>query len=146
VGEERLADALQSQLQGYLNCVELCRALHRQTKDPYLKKALELLVEELQESLSSLAGHLRRLGAAPGGRELDSAGMARIQQVLSIRALYDQMLVVRQCLVDLVEWYESYLPPLQAGQGSCEWLISISEEARRILKEWDRQMGEMVAP
>ena len=146
MGEERLADTLQSQLQGYLNCVELCRALHRQTRDPYLKKALEPLVEALQESLSSLAGHMRRLGAAPGGRELDSAGMARIQQVLSLRALYDQMLAVRHCLVELVERYEAYLPLLQAGQGGYEWLISISEEAQRILKEWDRQMGEMAAP
>ncbi len=146
MGEERLADALQSQLQGYLNCVELCRALHRQTRDPYLKKALEPLVEELQGSLSSLAGHLRRLGAAPGGRELDSTGMARIQHVLSIRALYDQMLAVRRCLVDLVEWYEAHLPLLQAGYGSYEWLTTISDEAQRILNEWDRQMAEMAAP
>ena len=144
--EERLVDTLKSQLQGYLNCVELCRALHRQTRDPYLKKALEPVVEDLQDSLSSLAGHTRRLGAAPGGRELDHEGMARIQEVLSIRALYDQMVVVRHCLVDLAQRYEEYLYPLQAGQDSDDWLISLSEEARRILKEWERQMDEMAAP
>jgi hypothetical protein len=146
LSENLSVGALQSQLQSYLNCLELCRALHRRTKDRYLKGALEPLIEDLHDSLASLAGHMRRIGAAPGGRELDQEGAARIRDVLSMRNLYDQMLAVRHCLVDLVQWYEEYLPALEAGQPSFSWFVSLSEEARRIGEGWDREMHEMVSP
>jgi hypothetical protein len=68
-------EGLQTLLQAYLNCLELCRALEKQTNDPYVKESLALLIDGLQESLASLASYLRRQGLAPGAYELNRQGM-----------------------------------------------------------------------
>lgn len=131
---------LQGLLQTYLNCVELCRVFGKQTRDPYVKEALDGLIDDLQDSLASLSGHLRRLGGAPGAYEVDRQGKARIRDVLNTRSLYDQMLAVRDSLVELVAWYTS-----RDAQTSPDWLLSLSEEAQRMAGEWNRQMDEITA-
>ena len=135
-------EALQAQLQAYLNCTELCRALHRQTDDPYVKEALEPLIEGLQASLATLAGRVRHLGYPPGGYEADRQGMAVIRNALATRSLREQLLAVRRCLAALVAWYDSHLAPTQAVP---DWLISLSEEAHTLLRAWDQHMYEMKA-
>lgn len=143
--EQVLVESLQAQLQGYLNCTELCRALHRHTKDPYVREALGPLIEGLQASLATLAGHVRRLGYPPGGYEPDRQGMAVIHKALATRSLREQLLTVRRCLANLVAWYDGQLAPTQAGQATPEWFTSLSEEARRLLRAWDQHMYEMKA-
>jgi hypothetical protein len=136
-------EALQTLLQAYLNCLELCRALEKQTHDPYVKKSLGLLMDGLQESLASLAGHLRRQGLAPGTYELDRPGKAKIRGVLAMRSLREQLLAVRRDLADLAAWYDVHVPAEQTNQATRDWLESLSSQARRMLQGWDQHMHEM---
>jgi hypothetical protein len=145
VAEQLLMGALQAQLQAYLNCAALCQALHRQTKDPYVKEALGPLVEDLQASLATLAGHLRRLGYPPGSHEPDRQGMAVVRDALATRSLREQLLAVRCCLAELVARYEAQLASAQDGQTAPDWLVSLSQEAHRLLRAWDQHMYEMKA-
>ncbi len=138
-------EALQTLLQTYLNCLELCRALEKQTDDPYVKESLGLLVEGLQESLASLANHLRRRGLAPGAYELDGQGMAKIRDVLAARSLREQLLAVRHDLADLAAWYEAHAPADHADQAARDWFETLSARARRMLEGWDQHMDEMKA-
>lgn len=136
---------LQAFLQAYLNCVELCTAFSKNTADPHVRQALGTLVDELQEAIASLAGHLRRLGVAPGGYEIDRQGKARIRDVLGMRSLREQLLVVRGSLADLVAWYAARLQAPQADQAIPEWLVSLSAQADHMLEGWDQHMREMKA-
>jgi hypothetical protein len=145
VVEQVPVEALQAQLQASLNCTELCRALHRQTKDPYVKEALEPLIEGLQASLATLAGHVRQLGYPPVGYEPDRSGMAVIRKAVATRSLREQLLAVRRCLADLVAWYDSHLALTQADEVTSGSLISLSEEANSLLRAWDQHMYEMKA-
>jgi hypothetical protein len=138
-------EALQTLLQAYLNCLELCRAFEKQTHDPYVKESLGLLMDGLQESLASLAGHLRRQGLAPGTYELDRHGKAKIRGVLAMRSLREQLLAVRRELADLAAWYDVHVPAGQTNQATRDWLESLSSQARRMLEGWDQHMHEMKA-
>jgi hypothetical protein len=145
VAEQLLMGALQAQLQAYLNCTELCRALHGQIRDPHVKEALGLLIEDLQASLATLAGHLRRLGYPPGGHEPDRQGLATIRDALATRSLREQLLVVHNCLAKLVAWHDGEMAFLQPGQATPDWLVSLSKEAHRMLQAWEQHMHEMKA-
>jgi hypothetical protein len=138
-------EALQTLLQAYLNCLALCRALEKQTHDPYVKESLGLLMDGLQESLASLASHLRRQGLAPGAYELDRHGKAKIRGVLAMRSLREQLLAVRRDLADLAAWYDVHVPAGQYDQDTRDWLESLSSQARRMLEGWDQHMHEMKA-
>jgi hypothetical protein len=138
-------EASQTLLQAYLNCLELCRALEKQTNDPYVKESLALLIDGLQESLASLASYLRRQGLAPGAYELDHPGMAKIRDVLATRSLREQLLAVRRDLADLAAWYDTHGPAEHADQATGDWLESLSAQARRLLEGWDQHMHEMKA-
>lgn len=142
---EAWIEALQTLLQAYLNCLELCRALEKQTHDPYVKESLGLLMDGLQESLASLAGHLRRQGLAPGTYELDHHGKAKAQGVLATRSLREQLLAVRRDLADLAAWYDVHVPAEQTDQATRDWFASLSSQARRMLEGWDQHMQEMKA-
>ncbi|MEJ2558232.1 MAG: hypothetical protein P8186_18865 [Anaerolineae bacterium] len=138
-------EALRTLLQAYVNCLELGRALEKQTHDPYVKESLGLLMDGLQESLASLAGHLRRQGLAPGTYELDRQGKAKIRGVLATRSLREQLLAVRRDLADLAAWYDVHVPPEQTDQATRNWLESLSSQARRMLEGWEQHMHEMKA-
>lgn len=135
----------QAQLQAYLNCLELCQALGRQTSDPDVRQALALLTDDLQESLTSLASHLRHGGVAPGLYEVDRRGQARIREVLGMRALHSQLRAIRHSLAELVAWYAAHPPTDQAVPSSHDWLITLSAQAQRMLDNWDQHMREMKA-
>jgi len=138
-------DDLQVQLQASLNCLELCKAFHKQTKDPDVRATLEPLVDDLQDSLASLAGQLRGRGVATGIYQLDDRGQARIREVLGTRSLADQLLAVRECLADLVIWYDDHPSADQAHPGAHDWLESLSAQAHGLLERWDRHLKEMKA-
>ncbi len=134
---------LQTHLQASLNFLELCRALKRRTRDPHVKEALNLLIDGEQESLAILSSHLRQMRAAPGARELDRRGKARIREVLALRSPGDQLLAVRRSLADLVAWYETHPPTAQADPATRDLLASLSAQAHRMLEGWDRHLDEM---
>jgi len=138
-------DALQTHLQEYLNCLELCRALQKQVVDANVKEALDSLLGDGREALASLAGYLRQQGVAPGTYELDHRGKARIREVLALRALGDQLLVVRRCLADLVAWYDAHMPATPAAPTAQALLASLTAQTCRMLDRWDRHMDEMKA-
>jgi hypothetical protein len=135
----------QTQLQAYLNCLELCQAFSKQTGDPYVKQALGVLIDGLQESLAALAGQLRRAGVAPGVYELDRQGQARIRDVLAMRSLHSQLLAVRRSLVELVAGYAASPPNAQADAAGPDWRASLAAQAQRMLDGWDQHMREMKA-
>lgn len=129
---------LQAQLQAYLNCVELCRALITQTDEPGVRENLAPLIEDLQEHLAALAGHLRRRGVPAGGFGLDRQGAARIRDTLAMRSRPGQLAVVRECLAGLLAWYAAH-------QGDEDWLASLSTQAQQMLQAWDQGMREVKA-
>jgi hypothetical protein len=132
---------LLAQLQAHMNYLELCRALSKHTDDPYVREALGVLIDDLQECTASLASHLRRLGMAPGAYELDRQGKARIRDVLGERSLHKQLLAIRRGLADLVDWYSLHL----AAPTAYDWLTPLSSQAKRMLAGWDQHMREMKA-
>jgi hypothetical protein len=105
-------------LQAHLNCRELCLALHRQTDEFSAREALKPLIDELQESLATLASHLRRQGGVPGTYDVDARGKAIIRDMLGTRSLPDQLRIIRACLADLVAWYAEYPPADQADPST----------------------------
>lgn len=135
---ELSVEDLQAQLQAYLNCLELCRALITQTDEPGVRENLAPLIEDLQEHLATLAGHLRRRGVPAGGLELDRRGAARIREVLAMRSQPGQLLVVRECLADLRAWYVAH-------QGGEDWLASLAAQAQEMIEGWDEGMREVKA-
>jgi len=150
--DELSVEDVRSQLQAYLNCLELCRVLQKQTDKPDVKEALDSLMDDLQELLASLAGHLRRGGVAPGGLQLDREGEARIREVVGTRSLRDQLLLVRGCLADLVAFFDKLAPADQAGApadqadpSAFDWLAPLSAQTQRMLDGWDQHMREMKA-
>jgi len=142
---ELALEALQAQLQAYLNCLELCQVFRKQTDDPYVREALGRLIEELQESLAAIAGQLRRRGVAPGGYEVDGTGQARIQDVLAMRSLHSQLLAVRGSLVQLVAGYTASPPFANADATNSAGPDPLAAQARRMLDGWDQHMREMKA-
>ncbi len=136
---------MRTQLQAYLNCLELCRVLHKQTDEPGVRQSLDSLIDNLQELVASLASHLRRRGVAPGTYQLDGEGKARIREVLGTRSLRDQLLVVRRCLADLVAFYDKHAPADQADPSALDWPASLSAQTQRILEEWDQHLRELKA-
>jgi hypothetical protein len=72
-------EVLTAQLQAYLNCLELCKVLHKQTDEPGVRESLDSLIGDLHEILASLANHLRRRRVAPGTLQLDREGEAQIR-------------------------------------------------------------------
>jgi hypothetical protein len=136
---------LQALPQAYLNCLELCRALNKQTNDPHVRKALCALIDELQESLAPLASHLRQRGVAAGAYGLDRQGKARIRELLGAHSVREQMLAVRRSLSHLVAWYSARLPAPRADHTGLDWLESLSAQANGMLERWDRHMVEMKA-
>jgi hypothetical protein len=137
---------LGAHLQAYLNHVELCKALKKQTSDPQVRESLDMLIHGGQESLATLASHMRRMGAAPGVHELDRAGRARMREVLALRSLGDQLFAVRRSLADLVAWYQAHAAADHADPASHDLLASLSAQAHRMLEGWDRHIEEMRAP
>jgi len=135
----------QAQLQAYLNCLELCQAFSQQTGDPYVKQALGVLIDGLQESLAALAGQLRRGGVAPGVCELDRQGQAHIRNVLAMRSLHSQLLAIRRCLVELAAGYAPSAPAAQPDAASPDWRASLAAQAQRMLDGWEQHMREMKA-
>jgi hypothetical protein len=142
---ELSVEDLRAQLQAYLNCLELCRALQKQTDEPGVKESLDSLVGDFQEILASLAGHLRQRGVAPGAYELDGQGKAQIREVLGTRSFPDKLLIVRRSLADLAVFYDEHLPADQLDPGDRDWLASLSAQTRRMLDEWDQHMREIKA-
>jgi hypothetical protein len=140
-----VVDDLEVQLQASLNCLEMCRAFHKQTKDPDVKATLEPLMDDLQDSLASMAGQLRARGVATGTFQLDDRGQARVREVLGTRSLSDQLLAVRECLAGLVVWYDDHSSAGQAHSGADDWLVSLSAQAHSLLERWDRHLKEMKA-
>lgn len=136
---------LQADLQAYLNCLELCRAFEKQTSDPYVRESLNVLIDDLQESLAVLARHLRQAGIAPGARELDRRGRARVMEVLAMRPLREQLLAVRNELADLVARHDTYVLSDSTDAVTHELLESLSAGARRMLEGWDQHLHEMKA-
>ena len=132
-------------LQAHLNCRELCQALHKQTDEFSAREALDPLIDELQESLASLASHLRLQGGVPGTYDLDVRGKAIIRDMLGTRSLPDQLRIVRACLADLVAWYAEYPPADQADPSTRDCLASLSAQSQRMLEQWDQQMREIKA-
>jgi len=150
--DELTVEDLQTQLQAYLNCLELCRVLHKQTDEPSVRRSLDSLIDDLQELVASLASHLRQRGVAPGTYELDGEGKARIREVLGTRSLRDQLLVVRRCLADLVAFFDKLPPADQAGApadqtdpGALDWPASLSAQTQRVLEKWDQHLRELKA-
>jgi hypothetical protein len=137
-------EAWQAYLQAYLNCLELCRAFRRQVDDGHVQQALDALLDEGRDVLASLAGCLRQQGAAPGALELDRQGKVAIRELLALRALRDQLLMVRNSLADLVAWYEAHLPG-DADQAMEGLLTPSLAQTHRMLDQWDRHMAEMGA-
>ena len=137
-------EAWQAHLQAYLNCLELCQAFRRQVDDEHVRQALDALLGEGQDALASLAGCLRQQGAAPGALELDRRGKAAIRELLALRALRDQLLIVRSSLADLIAWHETHLPD-GADPAMEDLLASSLAQTRRMLDQWDRHMAEMGA-
>jgi hypothetical protein len=135
---EPLAEDLQAQLQAYLNCLELCRALHTQSDEPSVREKLVPLMDGLQELLATLAGRLRQRGVPPGDLQLDRQGEARIREVLGMRSQPGQLRVVRECLADMLAWYAAY-------QGGADWLVPLSAQAQEMLEAWDQGMREVKA-
>ena len=142
---ELLIEDLDTRVQAYLNCLELCRALQGQTDDHYVKGALNPLIDDLQTSLATLASHLRRWGAAPGTLQLDRQGKTRIRELVGMRSLSEQMFAIRDCLADLVAWYAEHPPADETDSSTRDWLSSLSASAQQMLEWWDRQMHEMKA-
>jgi hypothetical protein len=136
---------LQARLQAYLNCLELCRVLHKQTDDPGVRASLDSLISDLHEILASLASHLRQRGVAPGTHQLDRPGKAQIREVLGTRSLLEQLRVVRRSLADLVAWYDRHPPSDRSDPSDHDWLASLSAQTKRMLGEWDHHMHEMGA-
>lgn len=150
--DELSVEDVRTQLQAYLNCLELCRVLQKQTGDRNVRRSLDSLIDDLQELVASLAGHLRRRGVAPGTFQLDGQGKARIREVLGTRSLRDQLLVVRRCLADLLAFFDRHPPADQAGApadqsdpGTLDWLATLSAQTQRMLEGWDRHIREMKA-
>ena len=142
---ELAVEDLEVQLQACLNCLELCRAFQKQTDDPYVREALEALIDELQACLAAIARHLRQGRVAPGTFQLDGRGKANIRGILRTRSLAEQMSIVRDCLADLVAWYGEHALPKQADPTLHAWLASLSAQVRHTLQEWDRHMRDMKA-
>ena len=147
--DELFIEDMRTQLQAYLNCLELCRALHKQTDEPSVRQALDSPIDDLQELVVSLASHLRRQGGAPGAYQLDGEGKARIREMLGTRSLRDQLFIVRRCLADLVAdmvaFYDTYPPADQADPSAFDWPASLSAQTQRILEEWDQHLRELKA-
>ncbi len=137
-------EAWRAHLQAYLNCLDLCQAFRRQADDRHVRQALDALLDEGQDVLASLAGCLRQQGAAPGVLELDRRGKAAIRELLALRALRDQLLMVRSSLADLVAWQAAHLPG-GADPAMEDLLASSLAQTRRMLDRWDRHMAEMGA-
>jgi hypothetical protein len=143
--DELPVEDVRTQLQAYLNCLELCRVFQKQTDDRNVRRSLDSLIDDLQELVASLAGHLRRRGVAPGTFQLDGEGKARIREVLGTSSLHDQLLVVRRCLADLLAFFDRHPPANQAGPSALDWLVPLSAQTRRMSEGWDRHMREMKA-
>jgi hypothetical protein len=139
---ELSVDALQDQLQAYVNCLELCRALYKPVKKPYARQALAVLIEDLQDAMLSLSGLVRQHGAAPGALEVDRQGQAAMRDALGTRSLAKQLLAVRHSLADLAAWYAQHLTAVEDDPAAREALSSLSEAARGMVAEWDRQVGQ----
>ncbi len=140
-------EAWQAHLQAYLNCLELCQAFAKQVDDEHVCQALDALLDEGHDTLASLASCLRQQGAAPGVLELDRQGKAAIRELLALRALRDQLLMVRSCLADLVAWQTAYLPDdadpaMKAIRDSLESSIA---QTRAMHDRWDQHLAEMGA-
>ncbi len=142
---ELTVEDVELQLQASLNCLELCRAFQKQTDDPYVREALEALIDELQARLAAMARHLRQQGMAPGTFQLDGRGKTQIRRILRTRSLAEQMSTVRDCLAGLVAWYGEHSLPDQADPTLHAWFVSLSAQARHMLEEWDRHMRDMKA-
>jgi hypothetical protein len=136
---------LTAQLQAYLNCLELCKVLQKQSDEPGVRESLDSLIGDLHEILASLANHLRRRGVAPGTLQLDREGEAQIREVLGTRSLLEQLRVVRRSLTNLVAWYDKHPSHDQSDPTDRDWLISLSVQAQRMSAEWDQHMREMRA-
>jgi hypothetical protein len=136
---------LEVQLQAYLNCLELCRAFQKLNDDPYVKEALEALIDDLQACLADLARHLRQRGVAPGTFQLDGRGKTRIREIRETRSLAEQMATVRGCLADLVARYGKHPVIDQTDPTLPAWFVSLSAQARHMLEKWDRHMLDMKA-
>jgi hypothetical protein len=137
-----LVDELQDQLQAYVNCLELCRALYKPVKKPYARRALASLIEDLQDSMLTLSGLLRQRGAAPGALEVDRRGEATMCDALATRSLAEQLLAVRQSLAGLVAWYAQHVPLAEDDPAARDVLSSLSHAAQGMLAEWNRQVGK----
>ncbi len=144
--------AWQIHLQAYLNCLELCQAFRRQVDNEHVRQALDALLDEGQDALASLAACLRQQGAAPGTLELDRRGKAAVLEMLALRALRDQLRMVRSSLADLVAWQTEHLPgdadPAMKLDMSIEMrdlLVSSQAQTRHMLDRWDQHMAEMGA-
>ncbi len=132
----------QAHLQAYLNCLELCQAFRNQADDEHVRQALDVLLDEGQDALASLASCLRQQGAAPGALELDRRGKAAIHELLALRALRDRLLMVRSSLADLVAWHASHLPD-DADPAIKDSLASSLAQTRHMLDRWDQHLAEM---
>ncbi len=137
-------EAWQAHLQAYLNCLELCQAFSKHVDDEHVRQALEALLDEGRDALASLAGCVRQQGGAPGALELDRRGKAAIRELLALRALRDQLLMVRSCLADLVTWHASHLPD-DADPAMKDLLAPPLAQTRHMLDRWDQHMADMGA-
>jgi hypothetical protein len=133
------------QLQAYLNCLELCSALSKQTDEPGVRTSLDALIGDLHEILASLAGYLRQRGVAPGAYGLDRQGKDRIREVLAIRSSPEKLRFVRRSLADLVAWCEEHPPSDETDSSTRDWLAFLSARTEHLLEWWDRQMRELKA-
>jgi hypothetical protein len=135
-------DELRTQLQNYVNYVEVWERLKRQGEDPYVKEALDLLIDAGHEALSALSGFLRRRGVAPGVYELNRHGRAKTRKLL-VAPPDDQLVAVRHHLTDLTAWSAAHPPDEQSDTAMRDLLDLLSEQARCMLQAWDQHLDEM---
>ena len=140
---ELVAEDWPALVQAHVNCVELCKALSKQSKDPHVREASGRLIDDLQASLAALASHLRQQGVRPGAYDLDSHGKATIRAVLASRSLAEQLLAVHNSLADLATWYADSPRAEPADPSAPDWLESLSTQAQRFLADWERHLNEM---
>ena len=138
-------EAWQAHVQEYLNCLELCQAFRRRADDTHIQEALDALLDEGQDVLASLAGCLRQQGAAPGALELDRRGKAAVRELLALRALRDQLLMVRRSLAGLVAWHAAHLPVGGDDPATEDLLAPLLAQTRHMLDRWDQHLADMGA-
>ncbi|MCB0210159.1 MAG: hypothetical protein KDJ52_12555 [Anaerolineae bacterium] len=114
--------------------------------DPYVKSALNFVIEDTQEAIARGASRLRQIGAMQVSKFSEDVNNKLLRQGRQRRGLGDKIWFIYNGLDHQLQWYERQVKVLVDDADTQAIFVALAEQLRARIDRWRNLMDEMKVP